>query len=603
VSLYAVRSRLSGSARRACGLRIPFVTYFQDPAFAKEHPEMAFDRDLQVDWEPGLSDGPTSARFAVVDYDADTGRVEAPTVWDLDSEQFLADGQPVDLERVGTPQFRQVSVWALLQRALAFFEEGNGLGRRIPWAFEGNRLVVVPAAGYGENAFYDRASRSLQFYYFGSEPDRVYTCLSADIVHHEFGHAVLDGIRPYYNESSSVQTAAFHEFMGDLTAILLPLRNNAFRRFLADQSGGQLDRAEPLSSIAEEFGRAVLGQPELRNARNTLHLRDLAGETSPHRLSELLTGTMFDVLRELTRTSYQEEAGRDPATPAGKKARAKSKRSPREAFWLAADRMQRMALQPLDLLPPVEVTFRDYAIAVCRAEQLANPLDPKGYYRMLLEVFRNRGILSDADAAELMTAPVPLQPPAPRRPPRHRRHRPLARGRVSVPRRQPRRPAHPGQSRFPGRRSLRCPETHARTLPDAAPDRPRVCLARRRAARRNPLRPVRGRGHPDALRRHPRLRRHRHRPRLGHQTRFPTLRRQTPPRRRRPPTLGERPRRRRASPRHAARRPRRPDRRRPHRQPRRHQPGPARLSHSAPHHGTGRRYGPLPPLPAPQPLR
>ena len=111
-------------------------------------------------------------------------------------------GQTLDKSAVDTFQFHQVSVWALLQCALAFFEDPSALGRSIPWAFEGNRLIVVPHAGYGENAFYDRDSKSLQFYYFGSDGETVYTCLSTDIVNHEFGHAVLDGMRPLFNEST-----------------------------------------------------------------------------------------------------------------------------------------------------------------------------------------------------------------------------------------------------------------------------------------------------------------------------------------------------------------------------------------------------------------
>jgi len=42
------------------------------------------------------------------------------------------------------------------------------------WAFEGNRLIVVPHAGYGENAYYDRGSMSLQFYWFDDEGERIY---------------------------------------------------------------------------------------------------------------------------------------------------------------------------------------------------------------------------------------------------------------------------------------------------------------------------------------------------------------------------------------------------------------------------------------------
>ena len=137
----------------------------------------------------------------------------------------------------------QLSVWAIVQNTLDFFESGAGLGRRISWAFEGNRLIIVPHAGYGENAYYDRASKSLQFYWFDSDKGTVFTCLSTDIVNHEFGHAVLDGLRPYYFESVGAQTAAFHEFMGDLTAILMAFRNNAFRKVVLKESNGKLVNA------------------------------------------------------------------------------------------------------------------------------------------------------------------------------------------------------------------------------------------------------------------------------------------------------------------------------------------------------------------------
>ena len=60
-----------------------------------------------------------------------------------------------------------------------------------------------------------------------------------------------------------------------------------------------------------------------------------------------------------------------------------------------------MAVQPLDLLPPVDVTFEDYALAVLRAEQIVNPTDPDGYRNMMIDVFVDRGILSEAKATEL----------------------------------------------------------------------------------------------------------------------------------------------------------------------------------------------------------
>ena len=143
------------------GIRIPFDVYFQDPLVAAENPKLAFDEECFVPWEPGLGDGPTSARFAVVDYDGAHRRPSPrrPAGTRSATHSSSPDGKPLDRSNTEPPQFHQVNVWAIVQRALDFFESGFGLGRRIPWGFEGNRLIVVPHAGPGENAYYDRSEQ------------------------------------------------------------------------------------------------------------------------------------------------------------------------------------------------------------------------------------------------------------------------------------------------------------------------------------------------------------------------------------------------------------------------------------------------------------
>lgn len=384
MSLYSASKYLNLGTERELGLQIPFDVYLQDPLVARQDPRFGFE-GVEVRWEPGITDGPTSSRFAVVDYNGDTGHLAPMARWDAGNECFLdPDGTVLDGENAGSLQFHQVNVWAVLQRALAFFEQGQGLGRPIPFGFQGNRLIVVPHAGYGQNAFYDRGSKSLQFYYYDVDGERKYTCLSSDIINHEFGHAVLDGIRPLLFESSLVQTGAFHEFLGDLTAILIVLRNNDFREKLAEATKGNLSEAGHLSSIAEEFGTTVAGEPYLRTARNKWKMSDVAGEKGPHRVSEVLTGAMFDILLAFSK-HYIENRGQ----------------TVRRAFWNAIQRMQRTAIQPLDLLPPVDVTFKDYARAVMRAEELSNPTDPQGYFDLMLKAFSAREILDKADIAEL----------------------------------------------------------------------------------------------------------------------------------------------------------------------------------------------------------
>ena len=383
-NLYEVAKYLRSPTEQELGIRIPFHVYMEDPRVAELDEEFGFDKEFLVRWEPGLADGPTSSRFAVVDFNGDTGSVAPKARWDAKREQFMGpDDEVLDSLQVGSLQFHQVNVWATLQKALDYFEEGSGLGRPLTFGFEGNRLIVLPHAGYGKNAFYDRASKSLQFYYFDHEGRQVYTCLSADIINHEFAHAVLDGIRPHFIESPSIETAAFHEFVGDLSAILLNMRNNTFRKLIARDTGGRLENAQFIAEIAQEFGEAVKNRPYLRTAHSDLKMSEAREIGEPHQMSQVLTAAMFDIL---TAIADQHEA--DDRTPA-------------EAFWFAADRMQRTAIQPLDLLPPCDVTFKDYALAVLRSVELSTPKDPNRYYELMVEAFRNREILSDNDVLVL----------------------------------------------------------------------------------------------------------------------------------------------------------------------------------------------------------
>ena len=407
IDLYAARRYLRLATLKETGLRMPVEVYFKDPDVAAAYEGAGFDDEFTAPWEPGLRDGPTSARFAVVDYDSTKNVLTPPAVWDRTKNCYVApDGKTVlNSKTKDLYQYHQLSVWANVQNTLEFFESGAGLGRRISWAFEGNRLTIVPHAGNGENAYYDRGSKSLQLYWFESDKGTVFTCLSSDIVNHEFGHAILDGLRPHYYESVGVQTAAFHEFFGDLTAILMAFRNNAFRKAVLKESNGKLAGAQLLAGLAQQFGRATAGAPYLRSGLNNKTMQSLAGTLEPHALSEVMTGAMFDILMGVFAKHQKNEV---------KRAKAGGSKNPSDIRALAdtVPRMQMLAIQPLDLLPPCSVTFRDYALAVLRAEQVTNPTDPSGYRELMLECFIKRGVLKEADRKPLMEPTAVFKRPA-----------------------------------------------------------------------------------------------------------------------------------------------------------------------------------------------
>ena len=77
VDLYAARQYLRLDTLKEVGLRMPVEVYFKDPAVAAEFEGAGIDNEFTTPWEPGLRDGPTSARFAVVDYDSTRNDADA----------------------------------------------------------------------------------------------------------------------------------------------------------------------------------------------------------------------------------------------------------------------------------------------------------------------------------------------------------------------------------------------------------------------------------------------------------------------------------------------------------------------------------------------
>ena len=198
---------------------------------------------------------------------------------------------------------------------------------------------------------------------------------------HETGHAVLDGIRPYLDDSwRTLETEAFHEFIADLTAIMSALRNNYVRGIFIEYLEKGLPEKDFLAKIGEEFGKAISNSDFVRSAKNKFTLDDVqqwkkdCPDDAAHNSSQVLSGLIYDLLLKL----YQ-----------GYKQRGSK---PGKAAWDATRRLTQMALQPLDFLPPVDVTFSDYVEAFLIRDELLDPEDEHGYRPLFRELCKERKI-------------------------------------------------------------------------------------------------------------------------------------------------------------------------------------------------------------------
>jgi hypothetical protein len=226
-----------------------------------------------------------------------------------------ASMQPVEPNAFGdfvtmpdTPQFDAVHTFAVVRQTLTMYQRAlsnAGAEMPLPWQWNSSAdtspLQIFP---YGlpnvMNAFYSRAQSCLKFGDFvpSGETARLYTCRSFDIVSHETGHAVLDGLKPQWlNADNPPQTGGLHESFGDLTAIFLALSQLDQCEAVVAQTKARLHDKTFLSDIAEQFGLALGSTTGLRNADNDLTLSQAGTEV--HAISQVFTGAVYDILADI----------------------------------------------------------------------------------------------------------------------------------------------------------------------------------------------------------------------------------------------------------------------------------------------------------------
>jgi hypothetical protein len=235
---------------------------------------------------------------------------------------------------VGTPGFRYWANAEALSRAAQFW--GATLPTGTKWyPSNGTSLPVQLDEDVDLNAFYDR--NGLHFFHGTANGTTIYSAESPDVACHEFGHAVLDALKPQLWDAMSAEVAAFHESFGDMSAMLAALQLQSVREEVLSETAGKLDRSSRLSRLAEQLGWAIRqAHPDavdpdcLRNASNSFFYSDpmmlpptapatqLSSE--PHSLSRVFTGAFLEILTGmfLSNTKRDEAALLATAQDAGK---------------------------------------------------------------------------------------------------------------------------------------------------------------------------------------------------------------------------------------------------------------------------------------------
>jgi hypothetical protein len=285
-----------------------------------------------------------------------------------------------------TAEFDAVHAFAVVRATVTMYQRAlasGGVAAMVPWQWNtpanADPIEIFPRHSNMQNAFYSRTGRLLAFGFFPQSGTTIFTCRSLDIVAHEAGHAVLDGIKPnWLLAGNPPQTGALHESFGDLTAIFLSLSQLDLVEAVIAQTKANLHNKTFLADLAEQFGLA-LGLPMgLRNADNDLKLSQVGNEV--HALSEVFTGAIYDILADIFAFERQPLMCDDAVT-----------------LHAVGEYVRSLLVRAIQAAPESAATFADVAnqmLLVAHADG-----KPAAYRNFI----RNRFVLR-----EVVTSPTPL---------------------------------------------------------------------------------------------------------------------------------------------------------------------------------------------------
>jgi hypothetical protein len=241
------------------------------------------------------------------------------------------------------------------------------------------------------NAFYD--GKGLQFFHAAVGKEVVYTAESPDLVCHELGHAVLDGLRPQLFNVAGTEVAAFHEAFADISAMLSALQIESVRTSVLEETRGDLTRSSRLSRFAEQLGWATGSwEPDsvdagcLRNAVNSHFYSDpttlpsLAPanllSSEPHSFSRVFSGGFLQALARML----------------------KMRKKPGQQYLRQISRdLGQLLVDAVWNAPIIPAYFSQIAAHMIEADEKRFN---RKYHRALLDGFIRHGILSH-DATEI----------------------------------------------------------------------------------------------------------------------------------------------------------------------------------------------------------
>jgi hypothetical protein len=198
-----------------------------------------------------------------------------------------------------------------------------GLGNTFQWAWQkkcngsGSLRIITHGKESFEPASYNRGKKLLRFNFITIQEGRQYSCRCQDVVSHEVGHAILDGINPLlYERKGDVCACAFHEAFADGMSMFYRFCKVEWCETFLSACGGDLKKSTSLTKLGVHLG-ALLQPQYLRedplqcanDGGEHFPVRDFTNQTNamtcrkgPYALGSVLVGWWWDIVVRMTLT-------------------------------------------------------------------------------------------------------------------------------------------------------------------------------------------------------------------------------------------------------------------------------------------------------------
>lgn len=280
-------------------------------------------------------------------------------------------------------EFINVHLFVTADKTIKMAEKS--LGKKIPWSFGREKIIIHPDKGLMANAFYNKKDGTLNFFHFKSKKtgETIHTGKSFETGSHETNHALLDGMKPKFI-GWNIETEALHEAFSDIRTMLACFMEDKNCELFLKETGGNFRKENLISGIGEQFGQNAMGKPFIRSAINSYAYSnpyllpqiqqedELTGEA--HVFGQLFLGAVYDIMEKVYQKYVSEGMGN------------------KEALMKMSELCDKLLLKGIELCPPSEATYKDLAKGMVKADQL----EEKGKYKNILkDVFEKRWILME----------------------------------------------------------------------------------------------------------------------------------------------------------------------------------------------------------------